>query len=81
MGNLAAIYCQLGQLQDAKELQETVLQKTKQHLGENHPITLISMGNLALTYYQLGQLQDAKELAEEVQQRRAQHMRIGNDPS
>jgi len=46
MGNLAASYSDLGQRQEAVQLEEKVLKARKRTLGDEHPHTLLSMGNL-----------------------------------
>jgi NTP pyrophosphatase (non-canonical NTP hydrolase) len=57
-----------GQLKEAQEIQEKVLEETTRTLGEDHPDTLRSVQILANTYRQLGGrlLEEAQELEEEV---------------
>jgi tetratricopeptide (TPR) repeat protein len=66
MNNLASTYWHQGKLQDAADLQESVLEAMRRTLGEEHPDTLKSMSNLASTYWKQGKLQDAADLHESV---------------
>ncbi|KAJ7731274.1 hypothetical protein B0H16DRAFT_1696776 [Mycena metata] len=58
----ATIFWEGGRYKQAARLQEEVLEKQRQLLGENHPKTLQTMGNLANSYSDLGEHQKAKEL-------------------
>ncbi|KAJ7719826.1 hypothetical protein B0H16DRAFT_1432633 [Mycena metata] len=58
----ATIFWEGGRYKQATRLQEEVLEKQRQLLGENHPNTLQTMGNLAISYSKLGEHQKAKEL-------------------
>ena len=55
-----------GDLGEAREFQERVLEGCRQALGESHPETFKSMGNLALTLYAQGDLGEARALQERV---------------
>ena len=55
-----------GDLGEARELQERVLEGCHQALGESHPNTFKSMGNLAVTLKAQGDLRGARELQEPV---------------
>ena len=66
MNNLAGTYRSLGQLKEAAELHEKVLDASQRTLGMEHPDTLTSMNNLAGTYRSLGQLKEAAELHQKV---------------
>ena len=55
-----------GDLGEARELQERVLEGCRQALGESHPNTFESMGNLASTLYAQGDLGEARALQERV---------------
>ena len=71
MNNLALTYRQQGRMNEAAKLQEEVLQKSKEILGDDHPSTLTSMNNLAsMMYRQQGRLDEAANLEEEVLQKR-----------
>ena len=50
MGNLARTYSDQGRIIDAAKLEEQVLEKRKQILGENDPNILLIMRNLVRTY-------------------------------
>lgn len=58
------------QRQEAKELQELVLETAKKFLGEEDPRTLTYVVNLASTLQELGQFEKAEELAERVVEKR-----------
>ncbi|KAJ7205258.1 hypothetical protein GGX14DRAFT_458838, partial [Mycena pura] len=60
MANLATTYWNLGQFEEAKELEVLVLEQRKKLLGDHHPDTLTAMANLAATYWNLGQFEEAK---------------------
>ena len=55
-----------GDLGEARELQERVLEGCRQALGESHPNTFESMGHLASTLYAQGALGEARALQERV---------------
>ena len=64
MTNLATILQELGDLQDARSLQQKTLADCHRILGEDHPGTLTSMHSLAVTLQELGDLQGAQQLQE-----------------
>ncbi|KAJ7748618.1 hypothetical protein B0H16DRAFT_1692082 [Mycena metata] len=68
----AAIFWEGGRYKQATRLQEEVLEKQRQLMGENHPNTLSTMGNLATSYSDLGEHQKAKELKVIVLEKRKQ---------
>ena len=49
MRNLAVMWSQQGQLDQAKKLKIKVLQLQKELLGERHPATIKAMADLAVT--------------------------------
>ena len=55
-------YYEEGRWNEAKELQEQVLDTEMGRLGESDPRTLGAMSNLSLTLQQLGKLEEAKQL-------------------
>ncbi|SJL08189.1 uncharacterized protein ARMOST_11552 [Armillaria ostoyae] len=63
--NLAQIYKELGQVEEAKVLEKETLKLCKEVLGECHSDTLRSMSGLAITYEMLGQLEEAEVLQKE----------------
>src|SRR5437667_9605881 len=71
MYNLGITYSSLGRLEEAKQLEEKVLEVHERTLGEDHPDTLESMYNLGITYRSLGRLEEAKQLGEKVVEARA----------
>ena len=62
MNNLASTYRSLGQMNEAAELHEKVLEARQRTLGTEHPATLSSMYNLATTYWELSRSEDAIHL-------------------
>jgi len=64
--NLAAVYERTGRLDEAEELQKTVLDAKRRVLGPNHPETLSSMHNLALINTARGHLDEAEALHTQV---------------
>ncbi|KAL8914575.1 MAG: hypothetical protein Q9172_007051 [Xanthocarpia lactea] len=66
MGNLAAIYCQQGRLEEAEGLGLGVLEIRKRVLGEKHPATLGSIANLVRIYIHQGRWKEAEGLQEDV---------------
>ena len=64
MNNLALTLRARGDLGEAREFQERVLEARCQALGESHPNTFNSMGNLASTLYAQGDLGGARALQE-----------------
>ncbi|KAJ7724094.1 hypothetical protein B0H16DRAFT_328102 [Mycena metata] len=58
----ATILWEGGRYQQVTRLQEEVLEKQRQLLGEDHPKALQTMGNLANSYSDLGEHQKAREL-------------------
>jgi tetratricopeptide (TPR) repeat protein len=77
MNNLAETYWSLGQVKEAAELHEKVLEAMQRKLGMEHPDTLNSMNNLAGTYWSLGQVKEAAELHEKVLE--ARQRKLGMD--
>jgi Tetratricopeptide repeat len=76
MGNLASTHRALGDLDDARKLDEQTLAARRRVLGEHHPDTVVSMNNLATTRHRsmhnlartrwaLGDLRDARDLFEQ----------------
>jgi len=59
MANLASIYGNQGRWEEAKELEERVMEARKTRLGEDHPDTLMSMHKLAFTWKSQGRQADA----------------------
>ncbi|KAJ7447397.1 hypothetical protein FB451DRAFT_778546 [Mycena latifolia] len=59
---LASIYREKGEFHRARLLRESVLERQRTLLGEDHPDVLLSMANLATTYWKLGQVRKAEEL-------------------
>ena len=51
---LAVTYQAQGRNADASQIQEEVLEKERQILGDEHPNTLKAIGNLASTYWNQG---------------------------
>lgn len=62
MNNLALTYQNLGRYNEALDLQEPLLEVSKQVMGEGHPNTLTHTNNLALTYRYLGRYNEALDL-------------------
>ncbi|KAJ7714880.1 P-loop containing nucleoside triphosphate hydrolase protein, partial [Mycena metata] len=58
----AMIFWEGGRYKQAEKLQEEVLDKQKQVLGDHHPDTLLTMVDLAVSYSNLGEHRKAKEL-------------------
>ncbi|KAJ7787637.1 P-loop containing nucleoside triphosphate hydrolase protein [Mycena olivaceomarginata] len=56
------IYANMGQYEEAKQLDIAALEKLKQVLGADHSDTLEAMSNLASTYRDLGEFHKAEEL-------------------
>ncbi|KAJ7479541.1 hypothetical protein FB451DRAFT_1171646 [Mycena latifolia] len=61
-GILAMIYGGKGDFHRKREIEEVVLTRRTELLGEYHPNTLTAMTNLAVTLSDLGQLKEAEEL-------------------
>jgi tetratricopeptide (TPR) repeat protein len=55
INNLALLYANKGELNEAEKLYEECLQKRKKVLGDDHPDTLDTMNNLANLYLTKGQ--------------------------
>ena len=72
MHSLALIYQAQGRNADAASIQEGVLEKRKQILGEEHPDTLTTMHDLAYTYEAQGRNADAGRIQKEVWGKRRQ---------
>jgi hypothetical protein len=56
----------LGQYQQAHDLNQDTVNRSRRVLGEDHPDTLISASNLARDLRELGQHEQASELEQEV---------------
>jgi hypothetical protein len=56
----------LGQYQQAHDLNQDTVNRSRGVLGEDHPDTLISASNLARDLRELGQHEQASELEQEV---------------
>ena len=79
--SLAITYSSLGRFEEAKQLQEKVVEVRARTLGEDHPDTLKSMYNLGITYRSLDRLEEAKQLGEKVVEARARTLGKGHpDP-
>ena len=63
--NLAAYQGQLGNYEEALQLQKRALNIEKKSYGTNHPIYAQSLGNLAIYQGQLGNYEEAIELAQQ----------------
>ncbi|KAJ7479539.1 hypothetical protein FB451DRAFT_1556471 [Mycena latifolia] len=61
-GVLAVIYGGKGDFHRKREIEEVVLTRRTELLGEDHPDTLTAMGNLAMTLSALGKSSKAEEL-------------------
>ena len=72
MGNLAITLWAQGKWDEARAIEERVLDLRRRVLGDEHPSTLIVMGNLALTLWDQGELAEAKALLEQVLEVRRQ---------
>jgi hypothetical protein len=68
--NLARDLHRLGEYQQARELDEDTLIRSRRVLGENHPSTLTSASNLASDLHALGEDQQARGLEEWVSRQR-----------
>lgn len=64
--NLAMMYRELGNYEQAKQLQERILEPMRRALGPDHVDTLGTINNLAVTRYELGDYAGAAELYAEV---------------
>ncbi|QRV80912.1 nephrocystin-3 protein [Ceratobasidium sp. AG-Ba] len=62
----AIVYRDNGRWKEAEVLDLQVLDARKKNLGEDHPLTLISMANLASTYWNQGRWGEAEALQVEV---------------
>ena len=62
--NLALVYYNLKEYNQAKQLQEKALMICKKIFGEDHADVASSYNNLALVYEELGEYNQAKELHE-----------------
>jgi hypothetical protein len=69
-GNLADTLSELGEHQQARELNEDTLTRHRRTLGDDHPNTLNSANNLANNLSDLGEHQQARELNEDTLTRR-----------
>ncbi|KAJ7479582.1 hypothetical protein FB451DRAFT_1031617 [Mycena latifolia] len=71
-GILAMIYGRKGDFHRKREIEEVVLSRRTELLGEEHPNTLSAMANLAVTLSALGQSSKAEELKTIVLDKRRQ---------
>ena len=62
VNNLAGLYSNLGDYEQAKRLYERALQSREQTLGADHPKTLTSVGNLGFIYRKLQDNERAEPL-------------------
>jgi tetratricopeptide (TPR) repeat protein len=62
MNNIAGTLKAQGNLSEAPEIHEKVLESQRRILGEDHPNTLTSMNNLAETLKAQGKLSEAREM-------------------
>ncbi|KAJ7452321.1 hypothetical protein FB451DRAFT_1374164 [Mycena latifolia] len=69
---LATMYHGSGMFPQAAELEQMVLNRHKEPLGDSHTATLTTMANLAISYSQMGQFQEAAELEKVVLDKRTQ---------
>jgi tetratricopeptide (TPR) repeat protein len=72
-----AIYYHVRRYEEAKELFQSVLEKRKKCLGDEHVHTLTAMLSLSATYYQLGEFHKAEELGVVVLEK--QRKALGDD--
>jgi CHAT domain-containing protein len=63
--NLALVYRNLGELDQAKELYERVISRRRVLLGRNHPIYALTLSNLADVCTEKGDAKRARDLLEE----------------
>jgi len=68
MSNLASTYQSQGRLDEAKLLQQQVVEIAQRTFGAEHPITLNCMSNLASTDRIQGHWKEAEQLSEEILQ-------------
>ncbi len=68
--NLATIHRHLGHFQQARDLDEDTLTRSRRVLGDDHPDTLISASNLANDLRQAGEYEQARQLDEDTLTRR-----------
>ena len=79
MRSIALNLKELGELEEAKELQLQTLDAHQRILGPDHPDTLAAIANMAITLSELGELQEAKAL--ELQVLDARQRILGPDHS
>ena len=60
--NLATVYQDLGDYEQARDLLKRALQSDINNFGEDHPSTAIRRSNLATVYQDLGDYEQAREL-------------------
>ncbi|HEY0531546.1 MAG TPA: FxSxx-COOH system tetratricopeptide repeat protein [Actinoplanes sp.] len=77
---LAYAYRQLGRYEQAREIDEDTIRRSRRLLGDDAPATLISAGNLAVDLYLMGEYQEARKLGEDTLARRRQVLG-DNDPA
>ena len=65
MRGMVDILSSLGEYEEAVIIQEEVLSKSKEVLGENHPDTISAMRRLGFSLYSSGKCAEAKEIFEE----------------
>ncbi|MEU4712938.1 tetratricopeptide repeat protein, partial [Micromonospora purpureochromogenes] len=70
VNNLAVTLSELGEHEQARQLQEDILARRRRVLGDDHPDTLRSVNNLAVTLSELGEHEQARQLQEEILARR-----------
>jgi tetratricopeptide (TPR) repeat protein len=68
--NLAINLRALGQLEQARDLDQDSLERRRRTLGDNHPDTLVSANGLANGLRALGQLEQARDLDQDSLERR-----------
>jgi hypothetical protein len=64
------VHRDLGEYQQARELDEDALARRRRNLGKDHPKTLTSASNLAIDLRHLGESERARELDEDTLVRR-----------
>ena len=66
MNNLALIFSNQGQFEEAEKLQMQVLKLHRKVLAPDHPHTLASINNLASTFAKQGKFEEAGKLKMQV---------------
>ncbi len=62
--NLATVYQDLGDYEQARDLLEAALTSARKNFGADHPTVAVRQSNLALVYQDLGDYEKARELLE-----------------